>query len=316
MADDMGICPYANEAAESYGYRVIYSALGLWCLKSALSEKENIKGISKSAQSHLLQKYIEMCPTSKHFLFGSRTMDVAVFIRNIYEQTGYLLTLDNNFNVLNNTGETVGFSDIDHLYLGIPAVDYSLNGLGIHCSCKSNEIKLKDYMKINYDECDFDERDIDIDKLEFFNPFYCGNVSKAWQKRMTCSRTIARENTIGPYYRVMRIEDGKLLYADENRSDELDALTGAEFRRLYIAIKKHYDNPMQLLICPIDEEYSHIKILGQLPNREYYYLLMNAWPKKGFSDRNNFIIRNKLTAQITAVLGALGFTVRDGEFYG
>ena len=53
MADDMGICPYANEAAESYGYRVIYSALGLWCLKSALSEKENIKGISKSAQSHL-----------------------------------------------------------------------------------------------------------------------------------------------------------------------------------------------------------------------------------------------------------------------
>ena len=73
---------------------------------------------------------------------------------------------------------------------------------------------------------------------------------------------------------------------------------------------------MQLLICPIDEEYSHIKILGQLPNREYYYLLMNAWPKKGFSDRNNFIIRNKLTAQITAVLGALGFTVRDGEFYG
>ena len=42
MADDMGICPYANEAAESYGYRVIYSALGLWCLKSALSEKENI----------------------------------------------------------------------------------------------------------------------------------------------------------------------------------------------------------------------------------------------------------------------------------
>ena len=43
---------------------------------------------------------------------------------------------------------------------------------------------------------------------------------------------------------------------------------------------------------------------------------MNAWPKKGFSDRNNFIIRNKLTAQITAVLGALGFTVIDGEFYG
>ena len=93
-------------------------------------------------------------------------------------------------------------------------------------------------------------------------------------------------------------------------------MTGAEFRRLYVAIKQHYGNPMQLLICPIDEEYSYIKILGQLPNREYYYLLMNAWPKEEFSDRNNFIIRNKLTAQIAEVLEALGFTVRDGEFYG
>ena len=60
---------------------------------------------------------------------------------------------------------------------------------------------------------------------------------------------------------------------------------------------------MHLLICPIDEEYSHIRVLGQLPNREYYYLLMNAWPKNKFTDRNNFIIRNKLTEQVAKVLG-------------
>ena len=121
---------------------------------------------------------------------------------------------------------------------------------------------------------------------------------------------------MGPYYRVIRKEDGTLLYADDNNADEIDILTGAEFRRLYVALKQHYDNPMQLLICPIDEEYSYIRILGQLPNREYFYLLMNAWPRKGFSDRNHFIIRNELIAKTAEVLGAIGFTARKGEFYG
>lgn len=331
MADDMNIRPYTNEPAESFGYRVIYSALGLWCLKSALSEKENKKGISKSAQSILLhdlsKKYIELCPMAKHFVFASRNTDIAVFIRNIYEQTGYLLTLDNIYNVLNNSGETVRISDTDYLYLGLPATSYIVNGLGIHCRSCKHEVKLNDflirdslapeeYLKVKYDECDFDERDIDVKELEFFNPFYYGNISNSWYGHMKSNMTMARKSTMGPYYRVIRKENGTLLYADDNSMDELDALTGAEFRRLYVALKQHYDNPMQLLICPIDEKYSYIRILGQLPNREYFYLLMNAWPRYSFSDRNNFIIRNELTAQTAEVLGAIGFTARNGEFYG
>src|SRR5699024_10217170 len=119
MADDMHIQPYINEPFESFGYRVIYSALGLWCLKSALSEKDNKRGISKSAQSILLhnlsKEYIELCPRAKHFVFASKNTDIALFIRNIYEQTGYLLTLENNYNILNNSGETVRISDTDYL---------------------------------------------------------------------------------------------------------------------------------------------------------------------------------------------------------
>ena len=43
---------------------------------------------------------------------------------------------------------------------------------------------------------------------------------------------------------------------------------------------------------------------------------MNAWPKNGFLDRNNFIIRNKLMEQMAEVLKTIGFTARNGEFYG
>ena len=331
MADDMNIHPYTNEPAEYFGYRVIYSALGLWCLTSALSEKEGKRGISKNAQSILLhdlsKKYVELCPMAKRFLFASRNIDIAIFIRNIYEQTGYLLTLDNNYNVLNNSGETIRVSEADYLYLGLPETCYIVNGLGIHCRNGRHEVKLNDflirdsltpeeYIKVKYDECDFNERDIDVAELEFFNPFYYGNISNSWHGYMKSNMTMARKSKMGPYYKTIRKEDGTILFADDSSEDELDALTGAEFRRLYIALRYHYDNPMQLLICPIDEAYSYIRILGQLPNREYFYLLMNAWPRYGFFDRNHFIIRNELTIQTAEVLGAIGFTARKGEFYG
>lgn len=331
MSDDMNIHPYTNEPAEYFGYRVIYSALGLWCLTSALSEKEGKRGISKNAQSILLhdlsKKYVELCPMAKRFIFASRNIDIAIFIRNIYEQTGYLLTLDNNYNVLNNSGETIKVSETDYLYFGLPATYYIVNGLGIHCRNGRHEVKLNDflirdsltpeeYIKVKYDECDFNERDIDVAELEFFNPFYYGNISNSWHGYMKSNMTMARKSKMGPYYKTIRKEDGTLLFADDSSEDELDALTGAEFRRLYIALRYHYDNPMQLLICPIDEVYSYIRILGQLPNREYFYLLMNAWPRYGFFDRNHFIIRNELTIQTAEVLGAIGFTARKGEFYG
>lgn len=331
MSDDMNIHPYTNEPAEYFGYRVIYSALGLWCLTSALSEKEGKRGISKNAQSILLhdlsKKYVELCPMAKRFIFASRNIDIAIFIRNIYEQTGYLLTLDNNYNVLNNSGETIKVSETDYLYFGLPATYYIVNGLGIHCRNGRHEVKLNDflirdsltpeeYIKVKYDECDFNERDIDVAELEFFNPFYYGNISNSWHGYMKSNMTMARKSKMGPYYKTIRKEDGTLLFADDSSEDELDALTGAEFRRLYIALRYHYDNPMQLLIRPIDEAYSYIRILGQLPNREYFYLLMNAWPRYGFFDRNHFIIRNELTIQTAEVLGAIGFTARKGEFYG
>lgn len=331
MAYDMGIRPYDSESVDSYSFRVIYSALGLWCLKSALSETGSERGISKHSQTILLHKllshYISLCPDSKKRLSDIRNNDVAFFIRSVYEQTGYLLTLDNNYNVLNKSGETVAFSNDDYLFLGIPHEKYSVNGLGIHCSHGNNTVGLNDFLvrdsltteaflTVNFDECDFEEKDLDLDELEFFNPCYFGKSSAAWSKHMHTDMTIARKNSFGPYYRVRRDEDGRVLFADENNSGDTDLMTGAEFRRLYVTLKYHYDNPMQILVCPIDEKYSHIKVLGQLPNREYYYFLMNAWPKNNYLDRYNFIVRNELVPQTTSVLEAIGFSVRKGEFYG
>ena len=331
MARDMKIPPYADEPKESYEYRIIYSALGLWCLTSALGEKNNIKKISKNAHTmlmhRLLEKYLELCPYATRLLTGSKNSDIAVHIRNFYEQTGYLLTLDDNRNVLNQGCETIRVSERDHVFLGLPEESYCINGLGIHTENSGREIVLKEYLvrdSLSSEEyllscfnlCDFNTKDIKISELEYFNPFYRGKISEAWRKHRNVDMTIARIGPTGPYYRVMENDTGGLVFAEENSNDDIDSKTGAEFRRIYIALKEYYLNPMMVIACPIDEEYSYIRILGQLPNREYYYILLNAWPQHAFYDRNNFIMRNELTSQVLQMLEDIGFTVKEGDFYG
>lgn len=331
MSENMNISAYTGESEGAYEYRILYSALGLWCLTSALSEKEGKKEISKNAQTillhSLLDRYLNVCPLAKRFLTGIRNVDIAVQIRNVYEQMGYLVTLEDNQNVLNQGGETIRITDKDSIFLGIPKEEYWMNGLGIHIKNSGREIPLTEYLVRDnlmpeeylmscFNICDFDEKDIDCLELEFFNPFYRGKISEAWKKYRNADMTIARKSPIGPFYRAMEDTDGRLVFAIENNNDYIDSKTGADFRRIYIALRGYYLNPMIVYICPIDKEYSHIKILGQIPNREYYYMLLNAWPQKSFTDRNNFIIRNELTTQVISLLTNIGFKAREGEFYG
>lgn len=327
----MGIRHHIREEEGLYEYRVIYSALGLWCLRLALFEQKSIRSISKKAHSirlrELLSQYLKVCPNARLSLNNTTGVEVASFIRNVYEQTGYLVTDDNNRNVLNRSGEAIKLLENDYLYLGLPENYFTINGLGIHSMVCEQEIDILDYLirdelspeeflKVNFDECDFEEKDIDVEELEFFNPFFYGNATKSWSRNIKSNLTMARKGLTGPYYRVIRKSNEKLIYADENYKHGNDKMAGLEFRRLYVALKHHYDNPMQLLVCPIDEEYSYIRVLGQLPNREYFFILMNAWPQKGFWDRNNFIIRNTIYERVVNVVQSIGFTVRNGEFYG
>lgn len=331
MAEDMGITPYKGESKDSYIYRIVFSALGLWCLTNARTEIHHMKGISKTAQTillhNLVEEYIKLHPSIRRF-FERDKKDLAVFIRNLYEQTGYLLVSENNYNVLNKGVKAVRVSDIEYLYLGLPNGKISVNGLGIHCCHFNKEISIqeflirdsltpKEFITVNYNLCDFESRDIDFSELEFFDTKTPKPVSKSWQARVLSEFTIARKGYVGPYYKVLVRDNTEVFFSDENKNiDGIDSLTGAEFRRLYIALRSYYNQPMEALICPIDNEYTHIKINGQMPNREYFYFLLNGWPKGFATDRYNFIMRNELVPQSISILEHLGFKRRNGVFYG
>ena len=331
MAEDMGITPYKGESEDSYIYRIVFSALGLWCLTNARTEMQDIKGISKNAQTILLhnlaEEYIKFHPSLRCF-FVREKKDLAVFIRNLYEQSGYLMISDNNYNILNKGAEAVRVSDIEYLYLGLPSGKISVNGLGIHCCYSDREISIQEflirdsltpeeYIAVNYNLCDFETRDIDCLELEFLDTKSLKPVSKSWRREHLSEFTIARKGYLGPYYKVIVKNNGKIFFSDENKNiDSIDSLTGAEFRRLYIALRRYYNHPMEVLVCPIDNEYTHIKINGQMPNREYFYFLLNGWPKGFATDRYNFIMRNELVPQSITILENLGFKSRNGVFYG
>lgn len=331
MANDMGITPFLNESETSYLGRVAYSALGLWCLKSARGRSQEFHGISKKAQSMLLhnlsENYINIYPTIQSYLTGDK-IDIAFFVRNLYEQTGYLLTSYSNHNKLCEDVGSIYVTETDCLCVGIPNGSYLMNGLGVHNKKPGSNISLADflirdsltpeeYLVANYNICDFDKRDIDREELEFFDVMLSKPLSKSWKKTITSKYTVARRKGFGTYYKVI-FENGKeILFSSENvTNDNKGSMIGSEYLRLYIALRRYYNRPMVALKCPIDKEYTQIHIKGQIPNREYYYFLLNGWPQECFYNRNKFIMRNELVSQSTAILKQLGFKIKNGEYYG
>jgi hypothetical protein len=242
-------------------------------------------------------------------------------IRRVYEETGYLLTDDNNRNRIANYGRSISIGN-KALFFGVPNAAYVVNGLGAFASPTAYKVSAKEflirddltfeeYFQTRFDLIDFYDRDINIDELEFFNPLLNTVPSQSWEKKMATDCTVARKTKIGPFYRVMRMVD-TLQFADEPVAQEGDSLTSYEYRRLYFALKAHYKNPLKLTITKQDEEYSKIRVGGHLPNREYYYLLLLSWPVNNAFDKVNFLIRNEFLQEATSILTNIGIEIKGG----
>lgn len=319
MASDMNIRRYHNEADASFEYRLILSALGQWCLRSAASPDD---GITKHAQTlllnNLLEKYISLFPEISP-MFETETVSVAVFIRRVYEEMGYLFSDENNKNHIANFGKGIKI-DTGSLYFGAyePA---SISGLGViteDCTpslIEWREVLIRDrltwekYITRQYDIVLFENRDFSADALQYFDPLSYNSPSSSWSNRMTTDKTIARKTPNGPFYKVMKYND-EILFCEEQQNTNPDELISYEYRRLYFALKKAYDNPLSARIKTLDDEHSEITIGGHLPNREYYLLLLCAWPYQQVYNKNRFIIKNQAITLIEDVLRNLAIEVK------
>lgn len=341
IGKDLKIIKYNDESDESYESRLIYSALAIWCLTLGKKITEDNEGISKKAItrqiSSILEKYIEIIPKIKDFFYktdskdnkfdiNEKRNDCAIFIRKIYEETGYFLNSETGFDILNTGGEMIPLSEDMFIYLGIPKEPFAMNGLGVTTfENRSNNIEIKaedflirddltpeKFLQVNYYEDNFNSRNIELDDLEFFNPRSKYNNYKAWNKNFIepLDMTIARNIKSGRYYKVLTKTNGGKIFLSpvENYFNE-DQMSGLEYNRLYLALKKYYQNPAIAEILRIDYEYSELKLSDEIPNREYYYLLLNGWPKNFYKNKYEFIIRNYSKNSCVKVLKNIGFEI-------
>ena len=316
MSEDMIIDPYLNEPESSFCYRIIYSALGRWCLTLSYSEKGN--GVSKHYQTirlnELLEEYIKLSSVQDGFI--DENTSFPVFLRNLYEELGFFKK-NESYISLRNDGRIVDVGGTK-LLIGYSPKSQSL-GLGLIGETDNNAIYWKDYIgrddielnsfiDENYCIVRFSPREFDAEAFQFFNPIVNRAPSKSWEKELKIDRSIARKSELGPYYYVQRV-DGEMLYSEELESQTNDSIDAFEYRRMYYGLRKYYNNPIRAVIKRLDDSYSELVMQAHLPNREYYLLLLLAWPKNNFNNKVIFIVRNKQLPAVKEILTNIGIEI-------
>lgn len=327
IANDLSILSYRAEGESNYCYRVCYSALAYWLLTLARGSENGQPGVSKKAQTDTLQKLLDAYKSEMGLeinRFVSDSFSYCQHIREVYEETGYLFTDNRNYSILANYGRATKM-DGEYLYFGCPKDLQYMSGLGVYsANCEysvslfdamiRDNLSCSDYIAAQYNPLDFDERDLELGELEFFNPTLRKSPSSSWEKYIPTNKTIARTQDHTHYYRVISSNDGKLLFSDCNINERQERLNAYEHRRQYIALKALYNAPVVAWINPIDDQYSEIRLSAQLPNREYYFLLLMAWPKEKAFEKNWFIAKNCLLSEIEIMLRNLGIDVRRNKY--
>lgn len=318
MGKDLSVFPYKGEEEADYLYRVCYSALALWMLYAARSSEAGEQGISKKAQTEqgmrLLREY------EKHLGLDPRRfeMDRDHFLhicRRVYEEIGYLYTDEKKRERVVRFGRTVTLGD-GELYFGLPEELDFMRGLGLYTHIPGNEAELfeillrdtltvEEYLSAMYEPLDFERRDIHEGCLRFFDPLQRKSPSTSWGKEPTTSLSLAEDQETRTRYRVL-MEEGELLFAEEPFVADRESLPAYETRRLYFALKRHYKCPVKAWFHPLDGNYCRIDLSAQLPQREYYFLLLCAWPRENAFRKNSFITTADMLPAIEKVLRNIG----------
>lgn len=316
MITDMHIPKCADESENEYICRIIYSALGQWCLKSASAVNYGGEAITKHKQTlllkNLLNQYKEIFPFVESYFSGND--EPAVHIRRLYEETGYLLTDNKNHNQIANYGRTLNIGN-KYLFFGEPNED-EVNGLGLFDTEERYNIGIKDllirdslnceeYINHCFDLTDFEEYFGSENEYLFFNPHLDKPISVSWCKNCEDEFVIAKNDGLHQFLLIQKY-GGKIYFKDFSVNEDVSELTAYDYRRLYFALKSYYKHPVKVWINSTDDTYSRIRLSSQLPNREYFLLLLTAWPIGNVFNKNEFLIKNEYLEFIIDVLSDIG----------
>ena len=316
IAQDLNIPIFLEETEEDYINRILYSALGVWCLN--LAERKGATGFNANKTfltrelNKLAKSYTQLFPQFSNFVGET---DIGLFIRTIYEELG-VLYFENDVIQTAKYGRGLDVSD-GVLYFGLPECIERVDGQGIISDSAVykvdlNEILIRDLISPTkliqelFDPIHFDAWNKDI-MLEFFDPLSKLNTSSSWKRECKVKFTYARNPDTKDHYRVICDDNFQVqLHVLDNSVDNNQTLTGCEYRRKYYALMSYYSSPFNVFISNIDDEYSRIKFYGKLPNREGFFLALISWPIKSVENAKEFIVRNKYLFVLNNMFDNLG----------
>lgn len=324
IAADLNIPMFLGETEDDFINRILYSALGVWCLN--LAERKGATGYNANKAfltrelNKLSASYTQLFPQFANFVGET---DIGLFIRTIYEELG-VLVFENDVIQTAKYGRGLDILD-DVLYFGLPEHIARVDGLGIISNsaiykADINEILIKDSMSPTkliqelFDPICFDEWDKDT-VLEFFDPLSKSNISSSWKPECRVKYTFAKNPDTNDHYRVICDENFQVqLYKLDNSTENNQALTGCEYRRQYYALMHYYASPFKVYAKHIDDEYSRIKFYGKLPNRESFFLSFISWPIQSLeSTTTQIIVRNKYLCMLNNLFNNLGIEVQESN---
>ena len=321
IAQDLNIAMFSGEAEQDFVNRVLYSALGVWCLN--LAERKGATGYNANKTfltrelNKLSASYTQLLPQFAEFVGEA---DIGLFIRTIYEELG-VLVCENDVIQTAKYGRGIDVLD-DVLYFGLPEHIVRADGLGIISDSSIykadiNEILIRDTISPTdliqelFDPIYFDKWDKDI-ALEFFDPLSKSHISSSWKRECKVKYTFAHNPDTNDYYRVICDENLQVqLYKLENSIENNQTLTGREYRRKYYALMYFYSSPFRVYVKQIDDEYSRISLYGKLPNRESFFLSLISWPLNSVQDTKEFIIRNDYLSMVNNLFNNLGIELQE-----
>lgn len=325
MALDLKIKQYEGEPIVDFYGRVIYSGIGLWCLELSKEENSERKGISKNGQTikldRLLKEYERIIPGIEAYFIDTKAREsFPTKVRQLYEAVGYLQTNEENRNCPIPYDIEVDTNGYKNLYIGTNRkFPLEMNGLGVFLTAGGEIFNVKQFLardslsndvfiEAHYDICDFEERDIDLNSLQYFNPLLKSAPSQCWGNQLETDYSIARKSIFGPYYRIIR-KDEKVWFYEEQNSGR--GLYSEDFRRLYFALRNYYGNPQPAWVMNVDKRYSKVRLSAKLPAREYYLLLLCAWPLNNAFNTQEYLIRKELLPMIINALATIGVIVKE-----
>lgn len=325
IALDLRIERYEGEILDDFYGRVVYSGIGLWCLELSKEENSERKGISKKGQTvkldRVLKEYQKIYPGIKDYFVNPKAREnFSTKVRQFYESVGYLRTTEENRNCLTSYDIEVDTDGYKNLYIGTNReIPLEMNGLGIFLTAGTEAINVNQFLardnlsneafiESQYDVCDFEERYIDLNSLQFFNPLLKSAPSQSWGDQIETDLSIARTGLLGPYYRIIR-NDEKIWFCEEQNSGS--GLYAEDFRRLYFALRSYYENPQPVWVMKVDKNYSKIRLSAKLPAREYSLILLCAWPLNNAFSTQEYLIRKELLPMVIKALNSIGIMVKE-----